>query len=798
MFKNYIKTALRSFSKSIIHVATNVLGLGLGIAMCIIAFMLNSYNAEFNKCYDSEQTRNIHRVEYNTIENSDPIKFFAVNLGQTRFLETDVPGIESVIRFFGEHSTLKVGDDRFGEYMTFCNQAFIETFSFELIEGSYLNYAEPDAIYIREDIAEKYFDDEPAMGKEIELKVKDTPTGVHKFLVRGVFKAQPENSSFSYFDIVTNYQNLYRISENDGTDMHSMEKASETYIKVTDDEVLKKEALVDRLAEHAALKKTEGKAHYNFRPFSEIHKHYDGNVRTGYTNTEIPGEILLTFDLLAFLVLLIACFNYTNYAISMSGNRLKEIGLRKVMGSTRKQIQIQFLAESLIASTVSVLVGVVIFIFLYPVFRDTWGGFDYGIGDIEWTRIIIFMIGITLVMSLISGFYPAQYVSRYSPAAIISKSTKSSNAGWVTHSLVFLQQTITIVGLGASIIFTQNMDWLEEMDIGYDRENLFTVPALNAMENSEVFIERVKQHPKVESAGISWKKLGFGTGDRPITIEGQEYFVDIMETGPNYMETTRVRLKEGRFWRNHSKVDMQANALVNEEFIKVTGIKEPIGKQIKLPSGSTVYVIGVIGDYKQSGPWEISQPTVVCYSFEDRFKFLAVRAKSAEDLKEVDAYCEEQWKELEPFMPYESWHERRYIEGAIDTSRSFKDTFLFTAIVALLLSVGGMFSLVTMMIQKRTKEIAIRKVLGGTVKDILYLVTRRYAIISLIAGILGSVLWVYMIAGLLDNIYDYHIEVNFVWHTVAGLLMLVIALLSISSHSIKAATANPVDGLKYE
>lgn len=799
MLKNYLLIAIRNISKSLGHVTINVIGLGIGIALCVIAFLLNAYNSEFNNCYDKNIKDNIYRVEYSRLENGDRKYYGSVNVKHTYFLEKEIPGIESVLRFFGRVAYVKYGENRIDEYLNFCNEPFIKTFPYELIEGSYKYFNEPDAIYLSEELAVKYFGDKPALGQSLEVLVKDTEGGIQNFKVRGIFRQPKPNSSFNYVDMLTNFRNLYRIYNVSAKDQ-TIEIAPETYIKVKSHKVLSNPVILSKLKDNMIVSDADPDAEIEFRlsPFNKIHKNTGNRVRLTFTNNEINRGTLLTFNLLGIMILLIACFNYTIYAFSFAGKRLKEIGVRKVSGSSPKQIMFQFMSESLLLSIISLFVGYVLLQTIKPFFVDIWGNLPYTFSQTNPVRVLIFLIGITLLMAFVSGFYPAFYVSRFNPSAILAKNARLKKTSWITYSLVLLQQAVTIIGLGASIIFTDNIYWQENMDFGYDKDNLLTIQGLNEMEKSDLFVELVKQHPKVLSVGISWKMLGNGTGDRKVTYEGKDYYVDLMETGPNYMETNKVRLKKGRFWHTESENDMKSTALVNEKFIDITGDKDPIGKQLTLLNGKKVTIIGIIGNYKQVATFQKSEPTVIHYPLEGNFKFLAIRGRSMEDLKEIDEYCKEKWEMLEPFMPYTSMFESGAIEGGRETSISFKKTFLFAAIVALLLSVGGIFSLVTMLIQNRTKEIAIRKTVGSGTSRILVLISRPYIVVSLIAGIIGSSGGFYLVSNLLDNIYDYHVKVKPTWYLLSLLIMLLVTLVTISTQTIKAATANPVEGLRYE
>ena len=794
MFINYLKTTIRNLFKSGFHVITNVLGLGIGIAMCILAFFLNAYNSEFNHCYSKTEMSKIYRLDYTTYQNDEKVTFGRTNMAHTYFIDNEIPGVESVIRFAGRPVTVKSDFNRFGEYMNFMSPSFFESFPIELVKGSLSEFNQPESIYLNEKLAQKFFPDESPVGKPISILVKDLG-GITDFIVKGVFKEGIDNSSFGYIMLITNFDNLYRISEANKYDIQSGVQSA-IFIKAKNPEVITNPKLLSKLDEFAKNDDPESKDAYSFTPFTETWK--DNDIQSTYENEEINKETLRIFELIGVFILLIGCFNYTIFALSMANKRLKEIGLRKVSGGNRLQIMIQFMTESVLLCLTATLTGLLISQLLVPVIADFWGGFDFGLSDISLSRIIIFLVSITLFMALIAGFYPAIYITRYKPVEILTKTTKLKKSSWVTYSLVFMQQAITILGLGAALIFTRNIYWQENMDLGFEKNNLLTIQGLNATDKRDIFIELAKKHPKVVSAGISWKMLGNGTGDKAITFKGQEYYLDLMETGPNYLETNGVKLKYGRFWRNDSESDMKMNALVNEEFVKVTGVENPIGEIITLPNGTKVNIIGVIYNYKQAGAWEKSQPTVIHYPMDSDFKFLALRGRSLADLKEVNEYCKQKWEELEPFMPYNSMYETNSLEGARETCKSYKQTFLTSAVLALFLSVGGLFSLVTMFVQRRTKEVAIRKSIGGGIKSILMLISKPYVIICCSAGLFGSFFGLYLVKSLLDDIYDYHMDVSVIWYFLASLLMLCVTILTISTRTIKAAVANPVVSLRYE
>ena len=731
------------------------------------------------------------------MENDEERFYGSIKVPFTYFLENEIPGVKSVMRFYGRRTTVKYKENRIEEFLNFTNKPFIDNFGYELINGSYKYFSDANALYISSEMAEKYFKGEPAVGKEMDLLVKDSKGGIQVFVVRGVFQQPKNNSSFNYVDLMTNFDNLTRIHQIDLLDTKT-DLEAEIYIKVGQASVIENPAIYAKLEEFATATDENGIYNFYAKPFSQVHKRVENGLYRNYTNNEINRGTLMTFNLMGILILLIACFNYTIYAFSFAGKRLKEIGVRKVSGSSPRQIMFQFLAESLLLSIMALFISFFLLEILAPFFESIWGNLPYNFSDTNPFRIAIFLLIFILIVTFVAGFYPAFYVSRFNPSSILAKNARMKKSGWFTLSLITLQQVVTIIGLGASIVFTDNVYWQENMDFGYDKDNLLTVQGLNAIEKDEVFLEMVKQHPKVVSAGISWKMLGNGTGDRKVVYEGEEYYVDLMETGPNYMETNKVRLVEGRFWNTESIADMQNTALVNRKFLNVVGGKDILGKQITLLNGKSVTVVGVIENYKHIGAFGEYEPTVIHYPFEGKFKFLAIRGKSMKDLEEINSYCKAKWEEIEPFYPYTSMYESGNIIAGLDVSKNFKRTFLFAAIIALILSITGVFSLVTMLVQNRTKEIAIRKTIGGGIQNILMLISKPYLFVNIIAGIIGSAVGIIIVKSLLDNIYDYHVQVKVSWYVLASLIMLFITVVTISTQTIRAAMANPVKGLRYE
>ena len=402
-----------------------------------------------------------------------------------------------------------------------------------------------------------------------------------------------------------------------------------------------------------------------------------------------------------------------------------------------------------------------------------------------------------LITGFVAGVYPAIHVSSFSPVNIMKGSNLFKSSGSLSSILLAMQFTISVMALVMGIAFARNSEYQRTLDLGYDRDKLIVVPINRELFTS--FRNEIISNPKIISAEGTMNHLGWGSYRRPVKDADKQLEVDVMDVGPGYAETMGLRLIEGRlFDKTRVTADRENNSIiVNQKLVKDFGWNEGAGKTITLYDTTTLRIIGVLEDFYMSGVWEAIEPAMLRLSGSDQFNVLAVRA-NPEDLPDVLDFISEKWKSQGTNQIFGGRLQEDLMQEEKDINGSILKVNLFLAIVATLLSLVGMFNLVSLDIIRRTKEVGIRKIQGAPVPLIMFLLSKKLLIILFIASILGCAGGYYLSVALMDSIWDYFVAVGAGILLSAALIMIIATALTLSILIIRAALKNPVESLRYE
>jgi ABC-type antimicrobial peptide transport system permease subunit len=499
---------------------------------------------------------------------------------------------------------------------------------------------------------------------------------------------------------------------------------------------------------------------------------------------------------MAIFILLIACFNFANTSIAAFSKRLKEIGLRKTFGGQRSQLVTQFLFETLIICLLALFVGILIAEFLVPAYSSLWAYMTIELTLTEYPFFWIFLLLLLFLTGFLSGVYPALYVSGFSPVKVL-RGVSFKSSGKTSSILLALQFTISVMALVMGIVFAKNAGYQESLDLGYDRSKLIVVPV--PQEYFTSFRNDILGNPRVISAEGTQNHIGFGTYRRPIKDEVKQLEVDVMDIGPGYAQTMGLRLVDGRMFDELRVAADRSNAsiIVNNKLVEDFGWKNPVGKTVTLYDTTKLTVIGVVEDFYSAGLWEEVEPSMLRLSSSDQYGVIAVRSNS-EDLPAVLEYLDEKWKSMGTNYIFGGMLQEDTLQEGKDINESIMKVNIFLAIAATLLSLIGMYNLVSLDIIKRTKEMGIRKIQGASVPLIMYLSGRKFLIVLVVASILGCIGGYYMSVMLLDSIWDYFIDINIGILVAASAVMIATTIFTIAFKIVNAAKRNPVDSLRYE
>lgn len=791
MFKNYLTVTFRNLLKNRLFTLINIAGLGIALSVCIVAFFNHMFDYEFDRTH--ENFDEIYRVTcFRDMEGREQ-EYGAIPATLGLMAKKDIPGIVNSARLQRAGSNVKLGVDIYNAQISFVDPEFLEIFTFQEVIGSFRSIDDHGSVLISRSMAETLYGEEHPVGKTLALMNEDNEE--FTYTVGAVFEDLPENSSFR-IDIMSHYDNFIRMWELNDTDWKVLTHAF--FIRVPDMSVIP--AVNASLKAYVAV---QNRAREDFRinrfniiPLRDV----GANTREIWSSALFPSfhpAALIAPPIMALFILLIACFNFANTSIATFSKRLKEIGLRKTFGGQRRQLVTQFMVETLIICFLALLAGIAIAKYLVPAYSSLWAYMDIELTLTEYPVFWIFLVVLVLMTGFIAGVYPALHVSAFSPVNVLKGTNSFSRSGKLASILLTLQFSITVMALVMGIVFAKNARYQETLDLGYDKDKLIAVPVVPELFTS--FRNTILNNPKIISAEGTQQHIGWGSYRRPVKYQQTQLEVDVLNIGPEYASTMGLRLVDGRLFDESRSAADRSNGsiIVNRKFVNDFGWKEPVGQTITLYDTTKLTVIGVVEDFYTSGLWEVIDPTMLRLTQNDEYWNLVVRAEP-DDLAAVLEYMDAEWKKMGTNYIFRGIAQEDTMQEEKDINGSITKINLFLAITATLLSLIGMYNLVSLDVIRRTKEVGIRKIQGAPVALIMYLLSKKFLIVLAIASLVGSIGGYYMSNMLLDSIWDYFIEIKVGIMLLAALIMISATVLTIVFKVGRAALRNPVESLRYE
>ena len=792
MIRNYLLVALRTLRRNKSYVAINTLGLGISLACCITAYLLLAYNIEFNNFHDDQKVSSVFlMLTESTEKDGRHVRDVQAPIIMPPIAIEEISGIKQYTRFLSDGGAMRYGDKAFNEGISFTDSTFFDMFDFPLAAGNPRSFKAKNSIFISEKIAKKYFGDEDPIGKLMVMNfVNDKEIEV---LVGGVLKPMPLNNTF-YFDVlmrIENFMDIHKIAIDDWTDwrnpttflqLESPQNAASIAKQFSRYIPGRNKARTDMVVEA-----------YTLEPFKNTLGNED--IRYNWVNFRIDPKALIIFTSMAGMILLIACFNLTNTSIAMTSKRLKEVGVRKVVGAARQQIVAQFLLETVITITLAILIGLMMAQFIVPAFTEMWT-LPYGLADLDGLNFFIAIIVMIFLTSMIAGIYPALLSSKFKPVALLKGGVKISGTNLLSRLLVGAQFALSVIVLIAGVIFVLNSKFQEGIRFGYDKDKIVTL-AIQGERDYDVMKGALERNPKILSIGVSDGNLGRNSYTTPIRIDTSQYDIQALGIGKNFLETMGLHISEGRTFNLENASD-QEGVIVNRAFVEQTGMKDPVNKEIRLHNERRV-ILGVVDNHIDNFyRSKKAEPFVFYPAGKNQYVAMQIKAEP-QDLPEIKTYLEKTWKELFPARPFESsFQEELVMADARRSNTNMQKIFFFITVLGALLSASGIFALASLNIAKRTKEIGIRKALGASIGNILGLLNREFVIILALAAIAGSVGGYFLTDMILTEFYAYHISVGWVPVTLCAVAIFAVGISTTSSTILRAAQENPVHTLRSE
>lgn len=790
MIKNYLLVTLRNLYKNRVFALINILGLGMALSICIVAYFNHMFGYDFDRTH--ENFSEIYWVtSYRDMQDRDQ-EYGMVPAPLGLNIIKDIPAVSKSARLMRSYSPVKVGIENFNRQVSYVDPEFLDIFTFHMVSGNKQGIQNPNNVLISKEMANVLFGKEDAIGKSVSIF--NDGNEEYTYTVAGVFEDLPQNSSFR-IDILSHIENYLTMWKVGDTDWSQFVRAH--FIQIPDKESVT--SVMQGLEQYIPAQNEANESFkitgFNLKPLREV----KNTSRDIWNSSLFPGlhpAAVIAPLMMAITVLLIACFNFANTAIATAGKRLMEIGVRKVVGGVRRQLLVQFLIENYIICFLALLVGIVLASFLVPAYSSMWEYMTIILTFTEYWSFWVFLILLLLLTGFLAGAYPALFISSFRPLVILQSRTRLGKGGPLAKVLLGFQFSISVLAIVSGIIFSMNAVYQETADLGYARDELIVVPILAEDFNS--YYESITQNPKILQAAGTQEHIGFGQYRRSIEDENQKLEVNVMDVGPRYLQTMGLTVLEGRiFDRERVDADRGVSIVVNQMMVNSFGWENPVGKQVRMNDTIQYTIVGLVNDFFANGMWSKIEPTLIKLASEDLYYSMAIRANQ-EELPEVLDYLRETWIKSFPNYPFTGMYQEDTLQEEKDINRSIKQIYIFLAIVATLLSMIGLYTLVSLSILNRTKEIGIRKVMGAPIPRILLVLSKRFLFILAISSLIGCVGGYYLSLMMLDSIWDQFLDFTAGIYIYSVLIMFVMTVATITGKIYQAALQNPVTCLRYE
>jgi putative ABC transport system permease protein len=794
MIKNYFKTAFRNLARNKIYSFINIAGLSIGLACAMLIMLYVKDEVSFDRFH--KNVNNIYRV----VSERGKYKSFVTGLLQGPRFTQNVPGIKSFVRVQSGYEDIKKGTEVQAQGLLYVDSNFFSVFTLPLLSGDAKTcLTEPHSIVLSEDAAKKEFGTTDAVGKI--MMIKEDSTFV-PYKVTAVSKHCPQNSSIQFNVLLP-----FKVSDADAKDTHNwFNNFLNTFVVLdykasqqTVEKQMQSFYVADAKQTFEEMLKIDGgdpndipMGTYFLQPYLDIHLNPELPADFGLSNASNPMYSYILSGI-ALLVLLIACINFVNLTVARSVRRAKEVGIRKVVGSDRKQLIFQFLGESFFLCTVAFVLAIALVQLLLPLFNEL-ANKALAISYLFDAKLIAGYIALYIITGLLAGFYPALVLSGYNPVQTLYNRFNISGKNYLQKSLVVLQFTLASFLIIATFTIYAQFNFLTKTNLGYDDNNLVIVNK-DGLKHSDaaVFKNELLKNPNI--VGVSVKNAGeFGSGTKN-TVGSTIYFTDEI-VDENYLPLLKIPLVAGRNFSTAFPADSTQSIIVNERFVKAANWKNPVGETINIlgSSNETYRVIGVVKDYHFASLTKKITPQL--FTMNGSYGTYYIR------IKPNTATASLQWiqKKYQQFYPTSSYS---YVFKNDENGKQYADVekwkqiILFGAILTIFISCIGLFGLSVLSAEKRTKEIGIRKVLGASVQQIVTTLSTDFIKLVILALIIASPL-VYIAANKWLENYPYRITISWRLFASAGILVMLIGLFTISFQSIKTAIANPVKSLRTE
>lgn len=795
MIRNYIIVALRNLLRNKVYSAINILGLGIGIACCMLIVLFAKDELTFDKFHT--KGAQIYRIT-SEWKSSDGEEGKTSNTGliQGPTFKEQVPEITSYVRLQSAGFTVKKGTEVFNESALYVDEGFFDMFTFPLIEGS-KNTALKDikGIVISEPAAKKYFGRTNVVGETLEI---NTGKEFEPFTVTGVVPKSPQNSSIQINLLVPMKFNLQRkvspswlnlflntfIAVQPGADLKKVEeKINKVYAR-------------EGAADIAKAKEDFGfsdKITYKLQPFEKMHLDESYEATNGVVNS---SKAIYSYILtgIALFILIIACVNFINLTVARSLKRAREIGIRKAIGSDRRQLINQFLGESFVTCFLAFIIAFALTQLTLPVFNQLTNKeleFSYLLDY----KLVLAFTGLFFVTGLLAGFYPAIVLSSFKPVDTLYGKFKFSRKNYLANGLIILQFSLATVLIISTITIYSQFNYLVNYNLGYDDKNVMIVGNLRVrQEKYPALKQELKKNPMITE--VSAYQGGFYYTIAKVNSEKEMEF-NIKRISPEYFSVYKIPLATGRYFSEKFPSDSASSVIVNETFAKEAGWKEPLKGVVDFYYNNQKFnVIGVVKDYHFQDLKQKITPELFMIKPDFTFQEIYLKTNPSNQAALLQ-YVEKVFKDMFPTQPYSYTFKSDQNAENYENEGKWKQITLFSAVLTIFISCIGLFGLANLSTERRAREIGVRKVFGASIMTIVKTLAFDFLKLVFVASVIASPLaWWIMNSWLQD--YPYRIELGIYVFVVTTLLVMLVSFVTVGYQALRAALSNPIKTLRTE
>jgi len=785
MIRNYFKITLRNIRRNLLFSVINIMGLAIGMASVILIFLWVRSEFSYEKFHDN--VKNIYRAyESELLSSGENVKYAVLPAVLSPILKEEYPEIINTTRYTTRgtrrvyYNNQHFSENQFG----FVDPSFFEIFTFPEISGDPKTaLLSPNNIVITRATAIKYFGEENPIGKTLSVDNQ------FDFTVTAVVEDPPFNTQLQ-FDFLVNFETLTSFGYNlEGWGTHS----HYIYVQLTENIPYKE---VEEKIKNLFIQYNEQSTFLlHLQPIADIHLYSDSVHGIGN-----DGDIILVyaFSLIALVIILIACINFMNLYTAQASIRLREIGLRKVVGARRNQLIFQFIGESIILTFIAHILAMFMVELVLPKFNNFVGKelyFDYG----DFTMLLS-LLTLIVATGFLAGCYPALYLSSFKPLNVLLKGkNRSSKSGGFRKVSVITQFTFSIILCITVIVIYKQVNFLKNKNWGYDKDQIvyFYLPE-EIRSNHTVLKEELLKNPNIINISAvsdvplesSWSTSNFGwEGKQPEDL----VLMHCITADEDFIETFKMEIIEGRYYSEDIISDSNAIVL-NESAIKAMGIHSPIGKGFG-GGNNPAPIIGIVKDYQFNNLNEPVQPLAIIFD-QSEAEYLCAKINALNFTKTIDQ-IEEKWEKFASGHPYEIRSLDEDFAHLIKAEQTNGNLIKYFTFLAIFISCLGLFGLSAFIAEQKNKEIGIRKAFGSSNTRIILLLSKEFSKWVIIAFCIAAPVGGFLMNRWLMN-YAFRTKINLWIFLLAGIVALIIALLTVSYQAIRAANANPGDSLRYE